>query len=171
MDPVANIKSSLNYAINNVMKVLDKAITSIPDDKLDFKPQAEGKLNTLKYIAYHVYHLSFIYTKATINGNFNADTDFKGFELDLKSIKSSREIVEYGKKVKNYIIDKMDSISSEMLETQVKYKMKALGWGEWEITGFSSMATILEEAIHHRGQICIYLRILGIDPPFIYDFT
>ncbi len=127
MDSVANIKSSLNYTVNNVLKVLDKAITSIPDDKLDFKPQAEGKLNTLKYIAYHVYHISFIYTKATINGNFNADTDFKGFEFDLKSIKSSQEIVEYGKMVKNYIMNKMDSISHEMLENKVKYKMNALG--------------------------------------------
>jgi uncharacterized damage-inducible protein DinB len=171
VDPVINIKSSLNYTINKVMKVLDKAIVSIPDDKLDFKPQAEGKLLSLKHIAYHIYHLSFIYTKATINGSFDADTDFKDFEFDMESIKSSQEIVEYGGRVKKYINNHLDSISNKMLEKKIKYKMHAIGWGEFEMTGFSSMITILEEAIHHRGQICIYLRILGIDPPFIYDYS
>jgi uncharacterized damage-inducible protein DinB len=43
--------------------------------------------------------------------------------------------------------------------------------GGTKIGGFESLATILEETIHHRGQLCLYLRMMGIKPPFIYDFS
>ena len=36
MSQLENIKQQMNYALNNAMKTLDKAIMRIPNDKLDF---------------------------------------------------------------------------------------------------------------------------------------
>ena len=58
----------------------------------------------------------------------------------------------------------------------IKYdftKAKGLpkGWGTWSVKGFLSMLTIVTEVIHHRGQLCLYLRMMGIKPHFIYNFS
>lgn len=58
-------------------------------------------------------------------------------------------------------------MTEEKMEKQVSYNC----WGGLKIGGYESLATILEESIHHRGQLCLYLRMMGIKPPFIYDFS
>ena len=43
-------------------------------------------------------------------------------------------------------------------------------WEKWSQTGFEAIQTALEEMIHHRGQLCTYLRLLEIDPPLLYPY-
>ena len=58
-----------------------------------------------------------------------------------------------------------------MLEEDMDRKVSYNCWGGAKIGGLEFLATILEETIHHRGQLCLYLRMMGIKPPFIYDFS
>ncbi len=29
---------------------------------------------------------------------------------------------------------------------------------------------MIEEAIHHRAQLMTYLRLMGVEPPYLYDY-
>ncbi|MFX0091270.1 MAG: DinB family protein [Candidatus Hodarchaeota archaeon] len=164
MSRLENIRGQLNYALNAAMKTFDKAIILIPDDKLDFKPTEE--LMSISDLAVHVYMVALVYAAGALKGEFT-NQDYSLIPFDPKKIKSAKEIVDYGQKVKDYVKDSLKKLTEADMEKKVTYTC----WGGIKIGGFESLATILEEVIHHRGQLCVYLRLLGIKPPFIYDFS
>ena len=147
------------------MKPLDKAIALIPEDKLDYKPFEEAM--TAAELGYHIYAVSFVYTAGTIKGKFSNE-DYAIIPFDFSKIKTTQELLEYGAKVRDYIRKALDeSITEADMDKEITYTC----WGGLKLKGFESLSTILEEVIHHRGQLCLYLRMLGIKPPFIYDFS
>ncbi|MFX0173727.1 MAG: DinB family protein [Candidatus Hodarchaeota archaeon] len=159
-----SIQQQLNYALNFAMKPLDKAILLIPDDKLDWKP-VEDTMTTADLVI-HIYMCSLVYMAGTMKGEFSND-DYSIIPFDSKNVNSASEIVDYGEKVKNYIKENISKLTESDMEKRITYSC----WGGVKIGGFESLATILEEVIHHRGQLCLYLRMNGIKPPFIYDFS
>lgn len=164
MSKLENVKGQLNYALNMAMKPLDKAILLIPDNKLNFKPFDDAM--TAAELGIHIYMCALVYTAGTIHGKFDTE-DYEIIPFDSKAITSAQEIVEYGENVKQYIRESIEKMTEADMEKQVTYNC----WGGAKIGGFESLATILEEIIHHRGQLCLYLRMMGIKPPFIYNFS
>ena len=164
MSKLENVKGQLNYALNMAMKPLDKAILLIPEDKLHWKPVDDAM--SASDLASHIYMCSLVYIAGTLKGTFS-DTDYEIIPFNSRGINSASVIVEYGEKVKNYIRETLPKLTEADMDKKVKYNC----WGGVEIGGFESLSTILEEVIHHRGQLCVYLRMLGIKPPFIYDFS
>ncbi|MFX1513375.1 MAG: DinB family protein, partial [Promethearchaeota archaeon] len=61
----------------------------------------------------------------------------------------------------------MDELTEEDLKKTVTYEI----WNNFQLSGYDSLSTIITEVPHHRGQLCVYLRLLGIKPPSIYDFS
>jgi len=102
--------------------------------------------------------------KGTLKGEFSKD-DYSIIPFDQTNVKAASEIVEYGEKVKTYIKENLSKLTEADLNKQIEYKI----WGDVKMGGFESLSTILGEVVHHRGQLCVYLRILGIKSPFIYD--
>ena len=164
MSKLDSVKQQLDYVLNHVMKTLDKAIMLIPDDKLDWKPIDDAMIAA--DLGIHIYMCSLIYMAGTLKGEFS-NNDYSIIPFDSKNVKSASEIVEYGEKVKSYIKENLTKLTETDMDKRITYNC----WGGVEIGGFESLATILEETIHHRGQLCVYLRMLGIKPPFIYDIV
>ena len=109
---------------------------------------------------------SLVYAAGTLKGEFTTE-DYGIIPFNPKTVKTASEIVEYGEKVKNYVRETLEKYTEDDMDKKVTYSC----WGNVEIDGFASLATILEEVIHHRGQLCVYLRMMCIKPPFIYDFS
>jgi uncharacterized damage-inducible protein DinB len=164
MSKLDSVKGQLDYALNHAMKTLDKAIMLIPDDKLDWKPVDDAM--SAAELGIHVYMCSLVYMAGTSKGEFS-DNDYSIIPFDSKTVKSASEIIEYGEKVKDYIRENFPKLTEADMDKKITYTC----WGGVKIGGFESLATILEETVHHRGQLCVYLRILGIKPPFIYDVS
>lgn len=162
MSKLESIKQQLEYALNHAMKTLDKAILLIPENKLDWKPCDDAM--KAADLGIHVYTCSLVYMAGTLKGEFT-DADYSIIPFDSEAVKSPSEIIEYSEKIKSYIRDNISKLTEADLEKKVTYSC----WGGFKLRGFESLATILEETIHHRGQLCVYLRMLGIKPPFIYD--
>lgn len=164
MSKLENIQQQFNYTLNFAMKTLDKALMLIPDDKLNWKPVEDAM--SMGDLAIHIYMCSLTYMAGTLKGEFSND-DYSIIPFDTKNVKSTSEIVDYGEKVRSYIKENMSKLTESDLEKKITYTC----WGGVKIGGFESLSTILEEVIHHRGQLCVYLRMNGIKPPFIYDFS
>ncbi len=56
-------------------------------------------------------------------------------------------------------------LTAEQLERTVEYYfgMRATGW--------ETLRLALEESLHHRGQLMLYLRLMGETPPKINDYS
>ena len=50
-----------------------------------------------------------------------------------------------------------------------KFQEADNAFGQWEGKLYDLILYLLDNEIHHRGQGYVYLRVLGIEPPFIWD--
>lgn len=103
---------------------------------------------------------------ATKEGRFSKE-DWDLFPFDYMQATSTKEIVEYGQKVKQYMLKIINELTENDLQKKITYEI----WNNFQLTGQDSLFTILTEKPHHKGQLCVYLRLLGIKPPSIYDFS
>lgn len=158
------IKFKLVDLIENRMKPFDKALLLIPDNKLDFKPVDEAM--TICDLGVHVYQCIFVIAGAVKNGDFTQE-DYKSIPFDTENIQSAKELVVYGKKTKSYLLEVLEDLKEEDLDREISFSC----WGGFKEKIGNSLETILEEVFHHRGQLCVYLRMLGINPPQIYDYS
>lgn len=156
------VKQQLDYTLNHAKKTLDKAIELIPDDKLDWKPADDAM--SAGELGIHVYMGTLAhFTGVPMKGDFS-DDDFSIIPFDSENVKSASDIIEYGEKVKSYVRENLPKFTEEDMEKIVTYHC----WGGFKFETYESLVCNLEETIHHRGQLCTYLRMLGIKP-FIYD--
>lgn len=154
----------LKNIINFTMKSLDKIISKMPSDQLFFKPTED--VRSFAELSTHVYDMAYVYMLATKNGRFSKE-DWDLIPFDYIQANSAEEIVEYGQKVKQYMMKIINELTVDDLQKKITYEI----WNNFQLTGFDSLSTILTEVPHHRGQLCVYLRMLGIKPPSIYDFS
>lgn len=63
MSQLEIVKNFTEYTITKVLKVFDKAVLSIPDDQLDYKPTPVNM--TAKELGYHVYQVALCFTYGT----------------------------------------------------------------------------------------------------------
>ncbi|MFX0015286.1 MAG: DinB family protein [Promethearchaeota archaeon] len=162
MSKLESAKQQLDYTLNHAMKTLDKAILLIPDDKLNWKPAEDAK--SAGELGIHVYMGTLAHFAGALKGEFS-DEDFSMIPFDSEKVKSASEIVEYGEKVKSYVRENLPALTDADMEKIVTYHC----WDGFKFGSYESLVCNLEETIHHRGQLCTYLRMLGIKPPFIYD--
>lgn len=52
---------------------------------------------------------------------------------------------------------------------EAKFHDKVMTFGQYEGTVWSSIFYFIDNEIHHRAQISVYLRALGIEPPYFWE--
>lgn len=61
----------------------------------------------------------------------------------------------------------INSLWSKMEDSKFEERIKL--FGQYENTVFDSITYFVENEIHHRGQGYVYLRAIGIQPPFFWE--
>jgi len=72
------------------------------------------------------------------------------------------------------LLQRWDESTSEIIRywpqlTSARFLENDKAFGQWEGTIFSFLQYFVDNEIHHRGQGFVYLRSLGVDPPYFYD--
>ncbi len=62
---------------------------------------------------------------------------------------------------------KIDELWTEM--EGVDFQKEIMSFGQYPGTVQSALFYFVDNEIHHRGQAYVYLRSLGIEPPFFYE--
>jgi uncharacterized damage-inducible protein DinB len=160
MSKLETVRSNTGHLLDRALTVLDKAILMIPEGQLEFRPTPENM--TVKQLSYHIYQTVYILTRSTSMGQFRLDL-LQGIPFDPDAVKTPQDIVDYGAEVKRYVRDALADFTEEDLDRMLKE--------DWEMTGYRAMNIAFEEVIHHRGQLMTYLRLMGVEPPYLYDYS
>ena len=175
MSRLEAIREYYIFALDKWSVVLDKALLKFPNDKLNYKLTEISR--TVAEIATHVYQMIFMYAYAVENDKFH-ESDFQKIPFKAEDAKSSRDIYEYGQKVKKYARKVIINITDEDLNKDVWYgdfseigKSFGQKWENWSMNAKTSLDKMMEDVIHHRSQLFLYLRFLEIPTPFIYDYS
>lgn len=63
--------------------------------------------------------------------------------------------------------EQINSLWTKMEDSKFEERIKL--FGQYENTVFDSITYFVENEIHHRGQGYVYLRAIGIQPPFFWE--
>ena len=94
-------------------------------------------------------------------------------EIATGEIQELIEEVDHGNK-KAKILELWDEATDEINTYWAQIKLEQFQqnikiFGQYEGTIWSSIFYFIDNEIHHRGQGYVYLRALGIEPPFFYE--
>ncbi|MEP1034188.1 DinB family protein [Ekhidna sp.] len=153
------------YDGQSFVKYLDKVkartprlFNFIPEDKIEWTYQ-EGKFT----IGDQIRHLAAIERFMYVENVQLRQSRYKGCGKDLAEGKEA--IVQF------YL--QMQKESREVFEklTNEHMQRKCTTPGGIDITVWKWLRALVEHEVHHRGQLYVYLGILGIETPPLYGLT
>ncbi|MHA1769486.1 MAG: DinB family protein [Candidatus Thorarchaeota archaeon] len=161
---VESIADYAKWSLTNHLKVLRKMICLVPDDKIQFRPTPEQK--SVSEIVHHVLSATQTHIFAVRDGVGRQEhSTVKG--MDPGTLKSTSELLAHMDGVSDTVGRVMGEITPEQLDAAITYTQ----WNDYTVDARRSLLFFIEELIHHRGQISVYLRLLGIAPPHLYDYS
>lgn len=139
--------------------VVKKLIEKFPNDKLDWEPANETR--TVKEIITHFYGSGNGFVHAIQTGSLTEEENRNFEKTDAANL---IDLVKFSDNAFNSIFNLATKLTDDELTKKVK-----IFYGEF--SAFQLLQFFFTEFYHHYGQLTVYARILGIVPPFAYDFV
>jgi uncharacterized damage-inducible protein DinB len=135
-----------------------RAIQALPKDRIDAHP-IPGMRTPKELVAHMATTMRTVIegvTKGSITADETADSG--------AALKSHDDMVRYVQDCWKAADKAFHSLTDAHIQAMVKTP-----WG-MDFPGHTCVAIVYDEHLHHRGQLYAYLRALGAEPPFMWDF-
>ena len=133
-----------------------RCVEALPADKLDARPVKN--MRTPRELVVHFYSFLRSAAESVPAGELAYEED-----ADLTKTGDKASLVAFV----NESWKAADAAFAKITDEQLAAAVKA-PWGG--TSGGRMITTIFEEYLHHRGQLYVYLRLLGVEPPQNFDF-
>lgn len=144
-----------------VQGITVRAIEAVPRDKVDVRPCKD--MRSPRELIVHMYNMMRYVAEGASKGNVGY-VDSKDDPVTLEKVKTHDDLVRYA----HESWGAADRAVSSMSDAQIQ-AMVPTPWG-MPFPGFVCIQIIYDEHLHHRGQLYAFLRQLGVEPPFLWDF-
>ncbi|MBI5837896.1 MAG: DinB family protein [Candidatus Eisenbacteria bacterium] len=135
-----------------------RAIQRIPADKLNAVPVPP--LKSVKDLVVHMYE----YAPALAAGVGKGKLEQSDLPAGADKIQTVADLEKWCRAQ----FDKADAAVQKLSDAQLQAMVPTF-WGP-TMPGFILLCVVYDEHIHHRGQFYTFLRLLGVEPPFIWGF-
>ncbi len=158
--------AKLEY-FNLVHGVTLRAIAMLGDADLEFRPQPT--MRTPKELIFHIYTQEKANAEAAQQGRFTMEAanrsnpEDKAVAEELKALTTVSDVKAYAETCHQAAENILKAMSEEELARSVESPFGT--YPAWRYFDFG-----YDEHWHHRGQLYIYLRLLGKEPPMLYDY-
>jgi uncharacterized damage-inducible protein DinB len=162
----ADLAAKLEY-LNLVHGVTLKAIAALDDRDLDFRPQPA--MRSPKELIFHIYAQEKLLAEAAREGRFTPEAasgsspEDQAATADLGTLTSVSDLQRYAMSCHQAAQGILGAMSDEDLARPVESPFGT--YPAWRYFDFG-----YDEHWHHRGQLYTYLRLLGKQPPMLYDY-
>jgi len=158
-----NIKDFLLAELNREVDRSRRALKELPAGKNDWKPH--DKSMAFGYLANMVATIPMWITMQIDQDELDiAPKD--GGKFEMKRLETSAQYVEALNKAAAGARDAFQKTSDEHLKTN--WQLKAGGNVVMEAPRYEMIQDSLLHLAHHRGQMTVYLRLMGAKVPAIY---
>jgi uncharacterized damage-inducible protein DinB len=160
------LQARLDY-FNMVHGVTVRAIAAFSDHDLDFRPSP--RLRTPRELIFHIYAQEKLTAEAVRTGRFTMDAANGSNPEDpsnaaaVAALATVKEAVAFAVSCHDAAEAIFNSMSEEDVARSVESPMGT--YPAWQYFTFA-----YDEHWHHRGQLYVYLRLLGKEPPNLYDY-
>jgi len=136
-----------------------RVIEAFPEDKL-FN-YSIGGMRPFSELAMEMIHIASPGVKGMAAGEWNEFGKIAG--SDLKKPTTKKELLELW----DWITEQIDEYWAQIPEE--RFQEEDVAFGQYEGTVWSHLFYFIDNKIHHRGQGYVYLRSLGIEPPYFWE--
>lgn len=153
---IKTIESFLSY-LERTRQATKRVIQAIPPEKFDFT-YMPGKFT----IADLVRHIAAIECYVFANIAVGKAPAYKG---------CGKELADGYEAIMQYFDDRHEesiAMFKSLTDADLSKKINALNGAEMELGNF--LRALLMHEIHHRGAICIYINLMGLESPSILGF-
>lgn len=135
---------------------------SLPEDKLD--TTVIPGMRTPKQLAVHMYgQILREVAEGTVTGTITNECE-KNEKQIAADLKTKADMLRYCHECWNAADKAVRSLPDDRI-----MGMTATPWG-MSFPGFMAFTVMSEEYLHHRGQLYVYARALGVAPPHNWSF-
>jgi len=144
-----------------------RAIGAFADADLDFRPMPG--MRTPRELIFHIYAQESGLAEAAERGEFTLEAAKRSIPEDpsatatLSTLVGVREALAYAESCHARAETIFDSMSDDEIARPVVSPFGT--YPSWQYFLFA-----YDEHWHHRGQLCVYLRLLGKTPPELYGY-
>lgn len=135
-----------------------RAIAAIPKDKIDAHPIAG--MRSPKELVAHMYTSMRTVAEGIGKGGVT-DDERADSGVELRTLD---DMLRYARDCWKAADRVMPTLTDSQIQAMVK-----TSWGS-DFPGHVCATIIYDEHLHHRGQLYAFLRALGAEPPFLWDF-
>ena len=152
---------------NMVHGVTLRAISTLDNEDLDFRPQPT--MRTPRELIFHIYSQEKLLAEAAQEGRFSPEAASRSNPEDqagaaqCKALATVADARTYAEACHRTAEDIFRAMSEEQLARPVESPFGT--YPSWQYFAFA-----YDEHWHHRGQLYTYLRLLGKEPPMLYDY-
>ena len=137
---------------NRIHKQTAIVLAAVPDAKLGYQPQED--MFSLRQLVTHIVRAEVGLTRSALAGSTQK------IDLDL-SESSVEQLVEAFNKHHAELVEEVSQLAPEQLKEEVEFAGHRL-------SRKALLNVMTEHEISHRGQLFVYLRLVGVQPPNIY---
>lgn len=136
-----------------------KVIEAFPEDQIF--SYSIGGMRTFSELLMELLDLSEGGITGIANGKWGSSEDWRHVTGNIP--KTKEEILKIWDEVTEQINQLWPQVSLE------RFQQVEMAFGMYEGQIYSTLLYIIDNEIHHRGQAYVYLRSLGITPPFFWE--
>lgn len=153
---------------NLVHGVTMRAIGAFADDELDFRPRPG--MRSPRELIFHIYGQERALAEAARQGSFTPEMANRSNPEEpstaqaLRALATVKDAMAYATACHQAAEEIFRSMSEELVARKVESSFGS--YPSWQYFQFA-----YDEHWHHRGQLYTYLRLLGKEPPMLYDYA
>ena len=133
-----------------------RCVQALPANQLDSHPVRD--MRTPRELVLHMYGFIRAAAESVLAGTLSLDE-----KAELAKVRTKDELIAYVQECWRAGDAAFQKATDEQLAGTVKAP-----WGE--MPGWMMITTVMDEYLHHRGQLYAFLRQLGVEPPPNWDF-
>lgn len=155
------------FYFNMVHGVTLRLIGTFSDADLDFRPK-EG-MRSVRELAMHFYTQERVMAENVRGGKLTQEVEnavipeTEAGQAVLAELKTVADLQAYARRCHQTMDDVLEAMTDEDLQ-----KIVEAPYGSFPAWQFFAFA--YDEHWHHRGQLYTYTRLLGKEPPMLYDY-
>ncbi len=156
----ASIARFLLEHVLTAMNPLDRALAAVPDDRLGERPVPEQY--PVGLMIAHAFQAVGMCARSIRRG-VCTEADVAALGDPESAGRDRARIGEIGRRARAEVRSTLKELDPPMATRTIDF------YFGYEASATETAALALSELVHHRGQVVSFLRLMGIEPPDVYE--